>query len=189
MWLIVGLGNIGAEYTHNRHNAGFIAADQLIRRYGIGSVQKKFQALVTSASIADEQALILKPTTFMNSSGQAVGQAAHFYKIKPEDVFVLHDDLDLPFGTVKIKQGGGSAGHNGLKSIDSAFGNGYWRIRFGIGHPAPEREVVDYVLSDFTRKELQDLDKMTAFIADHFAEILQRPQDAHMLLKRENYGI
>ena len=189
MRLIVGLGNIGTEYTHNRHNAGFIAADQLIRRYGVGSEQKKFQGLVTTATSGDEQALILKPTTFMNLSGQAVGQAAHFYKIKPEDVFVLHDDLDLPFGTIKIKQGGGSAGHNGLKSIDSAIGNTYWRLRFGIGHPAPEYDVADYVLSNFTRNELQDLEKMTAYIAEHFAEILQKPQDAHMLLKRENYGI
>lgn len=189
MKLIVGLGNIGAEYAHNRHNAGFIAADHLIRRYGVGSEQKKFQGLVTQASVGDIQALILKPTTFMNASGQAVAQAARFYKISPEDVFVLHDDMDLPLGTIKIKQGGGSAGHNGLKSIDSCFGNPYWRIRFGIGHPAPDHEVINYVLSDFTKKELQDLDKMAAYIADHFAEILQQPQNAHMLLKRENYGI
>ena len=189
MRLIVGLGNIGAEYTYNRHNAGFIAADQLIRRYGIGSEQKKFQGLVTSANIEGEQVLILKPTTFMNASGQAVAQAARFYKIPPEDVFVLHDDMDLPFGTIRIKQGGGSAGHNGLKSIDSLFGNNYWRIRFGISHPEEGHAVVDYVLSNFTKKQLQDLDKMTDYIAEHFAEIIKQPQNAHTLLKGENYGI
>ena len=150
--LIVGLGNPGTEYDATRHNIGFMVMDALADRYHCGGWKKKFKGLVTSS--ASTPFLLLKPQTYMNLSGESVGEALRFHKLMPKDVIVFHDDLDLQPGQVKIKQGGGAGGHNGLKSIDAHIGQDYWRVRLGIGHPGVKGdEVTNYVLSPFAKAD------------------------------------
>lgn len=146
--LIVGLGNPGAEYAATRHNIGFMALDQIAPS---ASWQKKFQGEIQHAELFTSACLLLKPLTYMNLSGQSVGEALRFYKLTPADVIVIHDDLDLQPGQIKVKQGGGHGGHNGLKSIDAAIGQDYWRIRLGIGHPGNRDAVTPYVLGPFAK--------------------------------------
>ncbi len=163
MKLLVGLGNPGAEYAATRHNIGFLALDALHEHLNTNSWQRKFHGTLASAGSQDNKLLLLKPQTFMNRSGLAVGEACQYYKIQPADVLVFHDELELPPGRVRVKQGGGHAGHNGLKSLDAAIGADYWRIRLGIGRPPPERESVhDYVLQPFAKT---DRDWLTALLA------------------------
>lgn len=156
--LIVGLGNPGAEYEQTRHNAGFWLVDQLAR--GELKRETRFQALAAKTRIAGNEVWLLEPQTFMNRSGQSVGALARFYKINPDEVLVVHDELDLPPGAAKIKKGGSSGGHNGLKDITAALGTqDYWRLRLGIGHPRElnlQQPVVDFVLHR-PRKEEQSL--------------------------------
>lgn len=167
-WLIVGLGNPGREYELNRHNIGFMAVDNLGETYGQGNEKAGFKGIVRTASIAGTSALLLKPQTYMNLSGESVGACARFYKIPLENVIVLHDELDLQAGTVKIKQGGGHAGHNGLKSIDQHLGNAYWRVRLGIGHPGDKNRVTGHVLGNFSDDEYAWLNPMMHTLTEHF---------------------
>ncbi len=156
MRLLVGLGNPGARCARTRHNLGFLAVDAIQRRHGFRPWRAKFQAeLAESAASGEERIYLLKPQTFMNLSGEAVGAASRLYKIAPEQIAVFHDDIDLDPGKLRVKLGGGSAGHNGLRSIDDAIGNGYWRVRVGIGHPGSRELVEPYVLQNFEADELE----------------------------------
>jgi len=150
MLVVVGLGNPGDTYRNNRHNIGFMAVDEIHRHFSFGPWSKKFQALVAEAVVASEKVLLVKPQTYMNLSGQSVGEIIRFYKVASEDVVVIHDELSLPPGKIKAKIGGGAAGHNGLKSLDSHITPHYVRVRIGIGHPGNKDQVSDYVLSNFS---------------------------------------
>jgi len=155
MYLLIGLGNFGKEYAKTRHNFGFLALDQIVANHGFGSLGKKFSSEVFVGEIFNKKVIALKPQTYMNNSGIAALEATKFYKISPQNVIVLHDEIDIPLGKIKTKIGGGSAGHNGLKSIDSVIGKEYWRIRLGVDRPKnKEFEVADYVLSKFASEEL-----------------------------------
>jgi PTH1 family peptidyl-tRNA hydrolase len=151
--LLVGLGNPGPKYERNRHNIGFMAADEIGRRHGFARYRARFQSLVAEGVLDAAKVLIVKPTTFMNESGRAVGEAMRFYKLAPADVMVIHDELDLASGKIRIKTGGGNAGHNGLRSIEAHIGNGFHRLRLGIGHPGDKHAVHGYVLGDFAKTE------------------------------------
>jgi len=153
MWLLVGLGNPGPDYARTRHNIGFMAVDEIVRRHGFGPWRSRFQGETAEGSIAGERVLALKPATFMNLSGQAVAAACRFLKIPISAVLVLHDELDLPPGRLRVKRGGGAGGHNGLKSIDSHLGPDYQRVRLGIGHPGDRDRVTGYVLSAFAKAD------------------------------------
>jgi PTH1 family peptidyl-tRNA hydrolase len=154
MLLLVGLGNPGAKYAGNRHNVGFIVADAIQRKYRFPAWRTRFDGELTEGVIGDERVLLLKPMTFMNDSGRAVGYAANFYKIKPKDVIVIHDELDLSLGKVRAKTGGGLAGHNGLRSINQHLGGpDFRRVRIGIDHPGHKDLVHGHVLSDFSSEE------------------------------------
>lgn len=166
MLLLVGLGNPGPKYEKNRHNIGFMAVDEIVRRHSFAAWRGRFQAHTADGHFGGEKVMAMKPTTFMNESGRAVGEAARFFKLAPEDVVVLHDELDLAFGKVRIKQGGGHAGHNGLRSIDAHLGKNYTRIRLGIGHPGDKARVHGHVLSDFTKGEEGDLSTLIDAIGD-----------------------
>jgi PTH1 family peptidyl-tRNA hydrolase len=145
--LIVGLGNPGAQYARTRHNAGFWFVDELARRHGGAfRAESRHQAELARAAIGGEDVWLLKPTTFMNRSGAAIAAVCNFYKVAPAEVLVAHDEIDLPVGSVRLKQGGGHGGHNGLRDTIAAIGESFWRIRIGVGHPGHRDEVVDYVL-------------------------------------------
>lgn len=171
MWLVVGLGNPGSEYALTRHNIGFMAVDALA---GAEHFTSKFHGEIASRSIEGEKILLLKPMTFMNLSGKSVQAAMAFYKIPPDHVIVLHDELDLPLGKIRIKCGGGANGHNGIKHIDQMIGQEYWRIRLGIGHPGMKEQVHSHVLSRFTAEERAIADRMNAAVAQHFSLFWQK---------------
>ena len=167
MFLIVGLGNPGKEYENTRHNAGFMVVDALAQKFGFGVFKEKFDGLIAEGKMAKEKVYILKPQTYMNLSGNAVVKAANFYKILPQNVIVIHDDMDLPLGKIKAKLGGGAGGHNGLKSIDAAITPNYNRIRIGVGHPEGRgEEVVNHVLSGFGKAEKEILEKDIKLVLD-----------------------
>lgn len=153
MLILVGLGNPGPGYGGNRHNIGFMAIDAIAREHGFGPFRSRFQGSVAEGPIGGTRVLLLKPATFMNESGRAVGEALRFYKLDPESVTVLHDELDLAPAKLRVKRGGGNAGHNGLRSISALCGNDYRRVRLGIGHPGVKALVHAYVLSDFPKSE------------------------------------
>ena len=154
MFLIVGLGNPGAEYVGTRHNIGFMAADFLQRKFSFSPFRDKFDGEIAEGKINGEKVYLLKPLTYMNLSGNSVVKAAHFFKILPENIIVIHDDMDLPVGKVKAKIGGGAGGHNGIKSIDAAVSPNYNRVRIGVGHPQTGGEaVVNHVLSRFGKAD------------------------------------
>lgn len=153
MRLLVGLGNPGPVYARQRHNVGFRAADAVASRFSFAPFRAKFHGHYTEGTIGTEKILILKPQIFMNDSGRPVAEAARFYKVDPADIFVIHDEIDLKPGKVRVKLGGSSAGHNGLRSIDDYVGPDYWRIRIGVGRPAAAEDVVNYVLQNFTRDD------------------------------------
>ena len=180
MWLIVGLGNPGSQYRHNRHNIGFMAVDEIIRRHNLSEPKKKFQALVSEGAIGGEKVLLLKPQTFMNLSGQSVQAAMTFYKIPLDHVVVFHDELDLACGKIRTKFGGGAAGHNGLRSIDEHLGQDYWRVRLGIGHPGDKEMVTRHVLSDFTGDDRDWLEKLLAGIADNAERLVKKDMAGFM---------
>lgn len=178
MRLLVGLGNPGTAYSRNRHNIGFMAADEIVRRHGFSGWKSKFQGQLADGTIEGEKVLVLKPGTFMNLSGQSVGAALHFHKIFPEDVFVFYDELDLAPGKMRIKKGGGSGGHNGIKSLDSHITPDYWRIRLGIGHPGHKDRVTGHVLGDFAQADRDWLLKLLDAVADAAALLADgRPED------------
>src|SRR5579863_5477374 len=155
MRLVVGLGNPGIRYARNRHNIGFTAAAAIARRYGLPAFRSRFKGELTEGAIAGERRLLLCPQTFMNDSGESVLAAMSFYKIALGDIVVIHDELDLRPGKVRVKRGGGSAGHNGLRSIDAMIGRDYWRLRIGIGHPGIKELVHPYVLQNFPADEMR----------------------------------
>ncbi|HEX7970313.1 MAG TPA: aminoacyl-tRNA hydrolase [Stellaceae bacterium] len=152
--LIVGLGNPGSRYERNRHNIGFMAADALVRRHGFGPFRGKFRSAIAEGNIVGERVYALKPQTYMNLSGDAVGEAARFYKIAPEEIAVIHDEIDLAPGKLRVKRGGGTAGHNGLLSIADAIGEDFWRVRLGVGHPGVKELVQPYVLQNFDAEDM-----------------------------------
>jgi PTH1 family peptidyl-tRNA hydrolase len=175
--LIIGLGNPGDDYVRTRHNIGFMAVDEIAARYHAPAWKKKFRGLMSSA----ENFLLLKPQTFMNLSGDSALEALQFHRLKPEQVIVFHDDLDLPAGHVKIKQGGGTGGHNGLKSLDARIGQNYWRVRLGIGRPMTEQGeavkgdgVSNYVLNPFAKSEKIWLEPLLQALATHFDLLLKK---------------
>lgn len=173
MKLLVGLGNPGADYAATRHNIGFMALDRLQDALKAGRWEKKFNGHCASAQADGERLLLLKPQTFMNLSGQSVQAAAAFHKIAPADILVFHDELELGAGRVRVKMGGGSAGHNGLKSLDAHLGADYWRVRLGIGRPEPNRESVhDYVLHPFAKADHAWLDALLAALAGSVSLLL-----------------
>ena len=167
MFLVVGLGNPGGKYARNRHNIGFMAADEIVRRHSFSSWRSKFSAEIAEGTLGGEKVLVMKPMTFMNESGRAVGEAAQFYKIAPQDIIVLHDELDLAPGKVRVKRGGGHAGHNGLRSIHSHVGEAYGRVRLGIGHPGHKDKVTGHVLNDFAKADGEWLDGLLDAVADN----------------------
>lgn len=153
MQLFVGLGNPGAKYAHNRHNIGFMALDEVAREHGFAPWKSAFQGMVSEGRLDGARVLLLKPATFMNASGRSVQSAMAFYKLGPDVVSVFHDELDLAPGKCRVKQGGGHAGHNGLRSIHAHIGAEYQRIRLGIGHPGHKDAVAGYVLHDFSKAD------------------------------------
>lgn len=165
MKVLVGLGNPGSKYENNRHNVGFMAIDAIARRYGVTQWRQRFHGLTAEIDIDRVRYLLLKPATYMNESGRAVGDATRFYKMSPADVIVFHDELDLEPGKIRAKFGGGHAGHNGLKSITAHVGNDYQRVRIGIGHPGHRDLVSQYVLNDFSRADSEWLDPLLDAIA------------------------
>jgi PTH1 family peptidyl-tRNA hydrolase len=176
MLLLVGLGNPGKQYERNRHNIGAMALDAIARRHNIGPARKRFHGVVAEGSVGSARVLLLMPHTFMNESGRAVGEAMQFYKLAHSDVVVLHDELDLPPLKVRVKTGGGVAGHNGLRSITAHIGNDYRRVRIGIGHPGRD-QVLHYVLQDFAKTEREGFTTLCDVIADN-AELLAKGQDS-----------
>jgi peptidyl-tRNA hydrolase, PTH1 family len=177
MLLLVGLGNPGARYAGNRHNIGFLAVQEIAKRYGLGPWRRRFQGLACEGPLGGARTLLLLPGTYMNDSGRAVAEAAHFYKLAPAEVTVFHDEIDLPPGKVRVKVGGGIAGHNGLRSISEHIGNDYRRVRIGVGHPGDKDLVQHYVLSDFAKSDRGWVETLIAILADN-AELLAKGQDA-----------
>ncbi len=178
MWLIVGLGNPGAEYAATRHNIGFMAIDALAQAAAADRFTAKFQGELASTVWESEKLIFLKPQTYMNRSGKSVQAAMAFYKIPPAQVIVLHDELDLPLGKLRIKKGGGANGHNGLKDIDAMVGADYWRIRLGIGHPGEAARVHGYVLSRFATEEQPVVEDVTHALSRHFPLFWQHSPEA-----------
>lgn len=166
MKLFVGLGNPGGEYARQRHNVGFMALDKIADAHGFGAWRKRFQGETSEGTIGGERVVLLKPMTFMNESGRSVGEAARFLKIPLEDIYVFHDEIDLAPAKLKVKVGGGNAGHNGLRSITAHMGNEYHRVRIGVGHPGAKEAVARYVLHDFAKAEYSWLDPMLDAMAD-----------------------
>jgi PTH1 family peptidyl-tRNA hydrolase len=167
VWLVVGLGNPGSQYQGNRHNLGFMVVDELLRRGRASAPRAKFGAELVEATIAGDKALFCKPMEFMNVSGQAVARVAQFWKIPPAETVVVHDELDIPFGRLKLGAGGGHGGHNGLRSIIADWGTAdFVRVRVGINRPAPGRDAAAYVLDDFSRAEQASLPALVAEAAD-----------------------
>jgi PTH1 family peptidyl-tRNA hydrolase len=165
--LWVGLGNPEPGMLRNRHNIGFMALDMIASRHGFGPWRQRFKGVTAEGTIGGQKIIGLKPLTYMNSSGESVQAAAAFFKIPPEDVTLFHDELDLVFGKVRVKRGGGAAGHNGLRSTDRQLGTpDYWRVRLGIGHPGSKERVLGHVLSDFAKAEQPELEEMLAAVSD-----------------------
>lgn len=180
MKLFVGLGNPGGQYAGNRHNIGFMALDRIAAEHGFGPWSSKFKGLIAEGRLGGERVLLLKPQTFMNLSGEAVRAAAAFYKIDPAGITVFHDELDLAPGKLRLKQGGGHAGHNGLRSIIQHLGDGFARVRLGIGHPGRKELVSGYVLHDFAKADAEWLEDLMRGISDG-APDLARGEGARFL--------
>jgi PTH1 family peptidyl-tRNA hydrolase len=193
MLLLVGLGNPGARYVGNRHNVGFMTLQAIAERHGIGPWRRRFQGLACEGPIGGERVLLLLPGTYMNESGRAVAEASQFYKLPPSDVGVFHDEIELPPGKVRVKVGGGIAGHNGLRSITAHIGNDYRRVRIGVGHPGAKDQVEHYVLSDFAKSERPWVEALIRILADN-VDLLVRGQDAsfqnkvHLAMAAKGFG-
>jgi len=193
MLVIAGLGNPGARYARNRHNIGFLAVDAIAERGRFGAFRARHQALAAEGLIGDERVILLKPETYMNESGRSVSQALRFLKLDLAALAVIHDELDLPPGKVRLKVGGGDAGHNGLRSITAHLGSGYKRVRVGIGHPGDKALVHNYVLSDFAKSEAGWVEAVCRAIADA-APLLAAGQDAsfqnktHLAIEAAGFG-
>jgi len=179
MLLIVGLGNPGLEYSNTRHNIGFMIIDKLLSVYSNFSERHQFLSLTYRGVIGETKVILMKPQTYVNLSGSAVTQCMQFFKIVPNDLIVMHDDLDLQFSQVKIKCGGSSAGHNGLESIDSTIGKDYHRLRVGIGRPTNNISVSSFVVGKFMDNELTQITSLIKSIVENFNLLLMRNQVAH----------
>lgn len=182
MRLFVGLGNPGSDYAKNRHNIGFMAVDEIVHRYSFAPFRSKFQGQLCEGKIAGQKVLILKPTTYMNESGKAVQAVMAFYKLPIQDIIVFHDEMDLVAGKIRMKTGGGHAGHNGVRSIQSHIGSGFQRVRLGVGHPGDKEKVVGHVLKDFSKADQQWLDKMIEAIGEN-ADLLIKGEDSGFMSK------
>jgi peptidyl-tRNA hydrolase, PTH1 family len=177
MLLFVGLGNPGSRYARNRHNIGFLAVDEIARRHGFAPWRRRFQGEASEGTLGSARVMLLKPTTYMNDSGRAVQEAANFFKLAASEITVFQDELELPPAKVRVKVGGGIAGHNGLRSVTSHIGNDYRRVRLGIGHPGVKELVHPYVLSDFFKEEGPWVAALCEALADN-AALLAAGQDA-----------
>jgi len=193
MLLFVGLGNPGSRYVGNRHNIGFMTVEEIARLYKAPPWRRRFQGAVTEANIGSEKVLFLLPETFMNESGRAVQEAMQFYKIALKDIIVFHDELDLPPAKMRVKLGGGNAGHNGLRSITAQCGNEYRRVRLGIGHPGHKDAVHGFVLSDFSKSDREWVADLCRAVAEQ-AQLLVSGQDAtfqskvHLSMDAQGWG-
>jgi len=193
MLLFVGLGNPGARHVWNRHNVGFMAVDAIAKRHGFSPWRRRFHGVASEGTLGSERVQLLLPGTFMNESGRAVAEAMHFYKLDLPGVVVVHDELDLAPGKVRVKVGGGIAGHNGLRSISAHVGNEYRRVRIGIGHPGVKELVHSYVLMDFPKTERDWVEALTGIISDN-APLLARGEDAtfqnkvHLAMAAKGFG-
>jgi PTH1 family peptidyl-tRNA hydrolase len=187
--IIVGLGNPGPEHQVTRHNAGFWFVDLLARRHG-GEFRdyRKYSGETAKISIADREIMLLKPTTYMNRSGLSIRQVSDFFKIAPEEILVAHDELDLPVGTVRLKQGGGHGGHNGLRDTIAHIGEGFWRLRLGIGHPGNKAEVIDYVLTRAPRTEEDLILETISTTADVMPLLLEQGAERAMTRLHSRVG-
>ena len=182
MLLFVGLGNPGREHAGQRHNIGFMALDVIAARHRAPAFRPRFQGIVAETTLAGEKVILLEPQTYMNESGRSVREAAAFYKIALGDIVVFHDELDLPPGQVRVKTGGGNAGHNGLRSITAHMGNDYRRVRLGIGHPGTKERVIGYVLGNFDKEDQEWVATLCDAIAADAADLAQG-QDAQFQTK------
>lgn len=190
MWLIVGLGNPGDKYQKNRHNIGFMVVDQVADDNMFPPFKSKFNGEISEGRLTNQKVVLLKPQTYMNDSGISVRKAADFYKIPPEKIIVLHDELDIEPSKVKVKQGGGTGGHNGLKSIDAHLGDkDYFRVRLGIGHPGDKNRVSGYVLNDFSKDEQKWLDDWIYVLSKNIEDLLQDNKDDYMTRVSEGFRI
>ena len=173
MRLFVGLGNPGTKYQGNRHNIGFMAVDEIARRHGFGPWRRRFQGETSEGTVGGERVILLKPTTYMNDSGLSVGEAAKFFKIEVGDIAVFHDEIELPPAKVRVKIGGGIAGHNGLRSISAHVGNEYRRVRLGVGHPGVKELVHAHVLNDFAKSEQPWVEALRDAVAENAALLIE----------------
>jgi PTH1 family peptidyl-tRNA hydrolase len=178
--LLVGLGNPGPEYALHRHNVGFMALERVASRYSFGSPKSRFRGLTAEGRIGSSKVLGLKPTTYMNRSGDAVAEALQFYKLQPSQVIVLYDEIDLAPGKLKVKKGGGAAGHNGIRSIDAAIGPDFWRVRIGVGHPGHKELVHGFVLHAFPKADRDWLDPLLDGIADEMEVMVEGKSELFM---------
>ena len=186
MLVLVGLGNPEAKYKLNRHNVGFMTIDSIVANYKLAPYKTKFQSQIITKKINNTPVIFSKPQTFMNLSGKSIGNILNFYKLKCENVIVIHDDLDLNLGTVKTKIGGSSGGHNGLKSLDSIIGKNYRRLRIGIGHPGDKTLVNNYVLGDFSKSENVIINILIKNISLNFDKIITKKENNLSQLLAEN---
>ena len=189
MKLLVGLGNPGKKYQHTRHNVGFNAIKIIASKYEISDFQNKFDGQMAKIKFLDEQIILFMPMTYMNNSGIPISKVVNFYKIPIDDIYVIFDDLDLAVGRIKIKKGGGNIGHNGLKSIDRCIGKLYDKVRIGICHPQVKTAVFNYVLSNFTKPELEKINLVLNFIAENNPMLLNKEFDKFMNLYYATYNV
>ena len=180
MFLVVGLGNPGQAYEKNRHNIGFMAVDEIVRRHGFSPWRSKFQGQISDGSLNGDKIIVLKPETYMNESGLSVQAAMAFYKIAPENVIVFQDEIDLAPGKLRMKRGGGHAGHNGLRSIHAAIGPNYARVRMGVDHPGDKAQVKTHVLKDFAKSDTEWLEPMLDGCAEYLVDILKGDDPSFM---------
>jgi peptidyl-tRNA hydrolase, PTH1 family len=177
MLLLAGLGNPGRRYVGHRHNIGFMTADEIHRRHGFAPWRARFEGEVAEGTVGDGKVMLLKPATYMNESGRSVGQAMRFYKLAPADIVVVYDELDLPPGKLRLKTGGSTAGHKGLRSIEAHIGKDFRRMRIGIGHPGARELVNGYVLHDFAKADEEWRQPLLAAIAENIG-LVERGDDA-----------
>ena len=193
MLLFVGLGNPGSRYIGNRHNIGFMAVQAIARRFDISPWRRRFQGVAVEGNIAGERVLLLLPGTFMNESGRAVAEATNFYKLEPANIVVFHDEVELPPGKIRLKLGGGNAGHNGLRSISDHIGNDYRRVRFGVGHPGDKNLMEQYVLQDFAKSEWPWVEALCEIVADNAALLIEGKDSTfqnkvHLAMAAKGFG-
>jgi len=176
MLIIAGLGNPGSKHASNRHNIGFMAADQIVRHHSFSPWKNKFNAQISEGTVEGEKVLVVKPQTFVNLSGEAIGKAMRFYKLDPSDVVVIYDELDLPAGKTRMKTGGGSGGHNGIRSIEAHCGKEFRRMRLGIGHPGDKAKVHGHVLGDFAKSDQDWVNTLLSAIADNLHYLVAKDE-------------